>query len=978
MNHKRVRAGLGAIGLIFVSTGASHVINLWRFRANLEQARREIATGDMAAARDRLSWLSSRWAVDPEVEYQLGVCRLSQGDLQGAKAAWERVQPGSQWAGPATVARAQALIEHEGRFVEAERLLVPLSQGIDLPSAHARQALIRLYYSQGRKAEIRRLLESEWNLGKRRAALLRELWRLDSDPLSVGMIRTELDQAADKDPDDERVWLGRANLATRSGFLEDAARWLDLCLRKNPADPPVWGARLSWALTADRVEEAHRALAHLSADFLDQDLAFDLRAWFAQRLGPPDTLKRVLEERIEANPGASEALAALADLEFTAGRARSARQLRLRKARIDEIRERYRERVAEESPVPDFSELGRLAESLGRWFEARGWYTLAVERRPDDQSDRESRDRLERRLASSAYAQRDDRILHDLLTALERIMPRGPLSTSASAVLSPLPRFVDDAQAVGLRFAYQNGHSPTHHLPETMGGGVGLLDYDGDGWLDVYVVQGGTFPPEPNQARSVPGDRLFHNRGGGVFEDVTLALGIDRLPRGYGHGVAVGDYDNDGDPDLFVTRWRSYALLRNDGVRFVDATDEVGLGGDRDWPTSAAFADLDRDGDLDLFVCHYLAWDPDHPLSCRTALHGDGLAYCDPRRCAALADRLFRNDGGRFVEVTFAAGIHDRHGRGLGVIAADLDQDGWIDLYVANDTTANDFWRNLGGMRFEEVGLTAGVACNASGSFQAGMGVACGDLDGDGLPDLAVTNFYGESTTAYHNLGHGVFSDRTSSLGLAAPSRFLLGFGIAFLDFDNDGHLDLLTANGHVNDFRPRVPYAMPPQLYSGRSGRLEDVSRDGGPIFKTPRVGRGLATGDLDNDGRVDAIMVCHDGPVVYLHNRTEGGHFVAFQLVGTLANRDAVGAQVSVFLPGRRQVASVTGGGSYQSASSSRLHFGLGSRERIDLVEVVWPSGRKSRYHKLAADRGYLLTEGRTEVKPLPGFRGRGLQGR
>ena len=273
-------------------------------------------------------------------------------------------------------------------------------------------------------------------------------------------------------------------------------------------------------------------------------------------------------------------------------------------------------------------------------------------------------------------------------------------------------------------------------------------------------------------------------------------------------------------------------------------------------------------------------------------------------------------------------------------------------------------------MKFEEVGLTAGVACNASGGFQAGMGVACGDLDGDGLVDLAVTNFYGESTTFYRNLGRGIFTDRTSAIGLAAPSRFLLGFGIALFDFNNDGHLDLITANGHVNDFRPSIPYAMTSQLLAGDGSRLHDVSERGGPSFRVPRVARGLATGDLDHDGRVDAIMVCHDNPLVYLHNLTEGGHFITFQLEGTSSDRDAVGTRVSITVGGRRQTAWRTGGGSYQSASAPGLHFGLGSHDIIDLVEVLWPSGRVARYQHLQADQGYLLREGDDEPKTLAGY--------
>ena len=355
------------------------------------------------------------------------------------------------------------------------------------------------------------------------------------------------------------------------------------------------------------------------------------------------------------------------------------------------------------------------------------------------------------------------------------------------------------------------------------------------------------------------------------------------MTRGYGQGVAVGDYDNDGHPDIFVTRWRSYALYRNRGDgTFEDATQRGGLSGDRDWPTSAAFADLDNDGDLDLYVCHYLNWDADHPRSCRNAERSIPVS-CDPRSFEALPDHLFRNDGGRFTDVTAHAGVIDRDGRGLGVVAVDVDDDGRVDLFVANDLSANYLLRNRGGFRFLEQGLASGVACNALGAYQAGMGVAAGDLDGDGRPDLAVTNFFNESTTLFRNLGDGQFADHTAAVGLAAPSRARLGFGIAFLDVNDDGRLDLLTANGHLNDYRPEVPYAMPVQLLrGGPGGRLEDVTARGGAALLMPHLGRGLAIGDLDNDGRVDAVVVAQDEPLVYLHNRTAGGHWLAHRAGG------------------------------------------------------------------------------------------------
>ncbi|HWE40295.1 MAG TPA: CRTAC1 family protein, partial [Isosphaeraceae bacterium] len=559
----------------------------------------------------------------------------------------------------------------------------------------------------------------------------------------------------------------------------------------------------------------------------------------------------------------------------------------------------------------------------------------------------------------------------EMSAATEVNAPRTQTSATASRRFVPL--FRDDAASAGLRFTFNNGETASRQLPEASSGGVGLLDYDGDGRLDVYLVHGGTFPPGKSPHPSA--DRLFRNRGNGTFEDVTRASGLSAFLGGYGHGVAVGDYDNDGRPDLFVTRWRSYALYHNRGNgTFEDATANAGRGGDRDWPTSSAFADLDGDGDLDLYVCHYLTWDAENPEVCRSPASGR-VAACDPLRFAARPDHLFRNDRGRFVDVAKEAGIVDTDGRGLGVVAADFDEDGKLDLFVANDGTANFLFLNRGGLRFEEAGHMSGVAAAGGGGYRAGMGVARGDLDGDGRPDLAVTNFFGESTTFYQNLGDGLFTDRTAAVGLSAPTRYRLGFGIAFLDADDDGRLDLLTVNGHIADERPEIPYAMPAQLMlGGANGRLTDISAAAGAPFQVPRLGRGLAVGDLDDDGRVDAIVVGHEGPVAYFHNTGPGGHSITIRLQGTTSNRDAVGARVTVEADGRRQVADRFGGGSYQSSSDPRLHFGLGTAARADAIEVRWPSGRVDRFPGLAADAVYLIREGEPAPRALGGRANRG----
>ncbi len=588
---------------------------------------------------------------------------------------------------------------------------------------------------------------------------------------------------------------------------------------------------------------------------------------------------------------------------------------------------------------------------------------MVVETAPNDKEARAALSRLAQARAIPAGA-----TLADLLADLDAVSAASPAARPHQRLSAP-PAFTDDAEAVGLRFRFENGATPSRQIPETMSGGVGLLDYDGDGWLDVYLVQGGPFPPDPTAPHS--GDRLFRNRGDGTFADATTASGIANLTQGYGHGVAVGDYDNDGHPDLFITRWRAYALYRNQGDgTFRDVTQVAGLGGDRDWPTSAAFADLDGDGDLDLYVCHYLQWDAEHPQICFDEEKKKN-SYCAPQRFHHLPDHLFRNDCGRFVDVTNEAGINDWHGQGLGVVAADLDDDGWVDLFVANDQSPNYFFRGRGGLKFEEMAEISGLAANAYGGLQAGMGVACGDLNGDGRPDLGVTNFYNESMTFYHNLGGGVFTDHTGEIGLAVPTRYRLGFGTAFLDVDNDGHLDIAIANGHVNDFRPEIPYAMAAQLLVGsEGGKLTDVSDRAGAPWQVLRVARGLAAGDLDNDGRIDLLLVAQGGPLAYLHNQTAGGHALTLRLEGRTSNRDAVGARVTVVAGGRRQVAWRFGGGSYQSASDPRLHFGLGDAGQIESIEVAWPSRRVDRFGPLAVDAGYLLKEGHPQPTPLPGY--------
>jgi tetratricopeptide (TPR) repeat protein len=952
------------------------------WRAELARAGQEIGAGRSAAARARLERLAALGLGGTESRFWLGACEQAEGHIEGALALWASIPRTSARYAAAALSRAR-LAFAQGRFAEVEAALEPAYFPPDSLASAARAGQLRdVYFFTGRYDDVRRRMDEEWATASNKAEMLRAHWQLD-EPKAAPLrgVRARLEESGRLVPEDDRVWLGKAYLAIRMAHFDEAADWLQKCVRRRPEDPAVWRAQLEWALAAQRLALAIEALRHLPTDRLEPEQLLRLRAWLAARVGSQRAEQAALTELLDRVPGDTQAVSRLTELAVRSGDGAAGAALRRRKAELDQVYSAYRTALFAGLPTSHFEELGRLAEALGRWFEARGWWTLALRDPAHAALARTALARLDRSERVRAERDRPMQVSRPQTAAdaLSDLIPIDLQDRTDAWSPETVPIFHNDADAAGLRFVYENDPTPLWRMPESLGGGVGLIDYDGDGWLDVYAVGGGKLADEPVPPPVPQQDRLFRNRGDGTFEDVTASVGLLAFPGGYGHGVAVGDYDNDGHPDLFVTRWRSYALYRNRGDGTLeDRTAAAGLSGSRDWPMSAAFADLDGDGDLDLYVCHYVDWDAWTAPRCPHPYDAHRSTYCGPRRSPALPDHVFRNDGGRFSDISTQAGISaaDRDGRGLGVVAAHLDDDERMDLFVANDLSANFLFYNRGGLRFEEAAAESGVAANADGRYLAGMGIACGDLDGDGRLDLAVTNYYSESTTFYQNLGAGQFVDHSTAVGLAAPSRYLLGFGAAFFDADNDGYLDLTTANGHVNDLRPDIPFAMPAQLLlGGASGRLVDVSARAGPPWLVPRLGRGLACGDLDNDGRLDLLIVDEGAPLAYFHNQGPAGHFVTFRLEGSVpgSNGDAVGARVTLRTGDRRQVAERIGGGSYLSAGDHRLHFGLGSATRVDSVEVRWPSGRVDRYTGIVADTGYLLREGQPRPNPLPGWQRR-----
>ncbi len=541
------------------------------------------------------------------------------------------------------------------------------------------------------------------------------------------------------------------------------------------------------------------------------------------------------------------------------------------------------------------------------------------------------------------------------------------LGQGARGVSAPV--FVESAAATGLRFTHVNGASGEFFLPEQMGAGVALFDYDNDGDLDVFLVQGASMTASAGAAR--PSSRLFRNdlvvgaggRSTPRFTDVTARAGVGLVAQGM--GVAVGDYDNDGWLDLYVTTFGANVLYRNDGDgTFTDVTRQAGVAETR-WSAGASFFDFDRDGHLDLFVSNYVDFTVAGNQRCTTAGVPD---YCKPGVYKPVPDRLFRNTGkGTFTDVTTTSGVGKAFGSGLGVAAGDYDGDGWLDVYVANDANPNQLWINRRNGTFVDRGFVSGAAVSAAGAPEASMGIASGDYDADGHEDLFVTNLVGETFVLYRNAGGALFEDVRTQSGLAAPTSPYTGFGTDWIDYDNDGWLDLFMTNGAVS-IVPRQrgearPYRMAAALFRNTgAGRFTDARAAGGPAVAFEDVGRGAAFGDIDNDGDIDIVVTSNGGPVRLLLNQgVAAHHWLQVRLSQPGGNRLAFGARVGLERPGRPTAwRRVKADGSYLSASDSRVHFGLGTSPAIGAVVVEWPDGTRERWPGVTADRLVTLTRG------------------
>jgi hypothetical protein len=547
------------------------------------------------------------------------------------------------------------------------------------------------------------------------------------------------------------------------------------------------------------------------------------------------------------------------------------------------------------------------------------------------------------------------------LAVASALSGQAPTSPPASSPVT----FRDITQKAGIHFIHNNAAFGKKYLPETMGPGVAFIDYDNDGWQDIFAVNGTDWPGRPSKHST---SKLYHNNHDGTFTDVTHKAGLD--VELFGMGVAVADYDNDGFDDLFITTMGQSHLFHNNGNgTFTDVTQKAGLMGPKEFSTSAAWIDFDKDGKVDLVVANYVQWSLEGDLYC--TLDGKSKSYCTPESYKGTAVRLWHNRGDEtFEDVTKKAGLGEPTSKTLGIAILDYDGDGWPDLLFSNDTQPNKLYRNNGNGTFTEKAVVAGIAFSEDGVARAGMGVDAADYDHTGVASILITNFANQMLSLYHNEGKGLFVDEAPRSEIGRASLLTLGFGCFFFDYDLDGWPDILIANGHIDAevqrVQPNVKYAMPPHLFRNvGKGNFVEVTKQMGAAFASARVGRGAAYGDINNDGRLDLILSTNGGPVYVFKNEVMAGaaanKSLRIKLVGTKSNRDGIGSVVKITTGGEAQSQMMRSGSSYLSASELVLTYGLGQKEQAETIEIRWPSGQVEKLSNVNAGQTITVTEGK-----------------
>lgn len=879
-----------------------------------------------------------------------------------------------------------------GRVTAAERAFESaLAQGQFIPLAHGRLALI--LSAEGRRWESRPHLMALAQQGSATPEQLFLLVDLSRDVDDAEAVRRFL--AAE--PDDPLPLIATARSAARQNDLTRAEKLLRQVLAKYPAEPEAL-AWLGWVLLESKQDrpllEWH---GRLPPELDGHPLVWHVRGNWAKDHGQPREAVRAYAEMLRRDPDSSAANFQMAVLLAGLGQEKQAAVFRQRTQWQQELAVlgvklfavRHNAAVLQRE-VGLLRQTAQLLERLGRTWEARAWYDLVTKLDPAATWAHVERNRLIDQLADRQPTLVPDTAFLDELAWNDFPLPRLGESAADSRPEPNEPsdrpriRFADESDAAGLHFHYRNSHQPNEEgltIADSMGGGVGAVDYDGDAWPDLYFTQGAEIAPgfgrdaTPRNATddAARRDRLFRNLGDGQFVDVTSAAGLG--DENFSFGVGVGDFDGDGFADLYVANLGRNRLYRNNGDgTFADVTEASQIGPET-WTTSCAVVDVNDDGHPDLVDATYAL---SHDLLSRKCPSLEGRPRsCPPTAFAAAEDRLWINLGdGRFAERSAAAGMQAPRGYGLGIVAADFDGSGRLSLFVANDDTPNFLFVNRGNAddgtpRFDEQGVTSGLGLDRDGKAQACMGVAADDVDGDGRIDLFVTNYYRQSNTLYLHDATG-FSDETPAAGLRTPSFDMLGFGAQFLDADLDGKSDLIVTNGHVDDYSYRgEPYRMPAQVFRNQgNARFAEVSAaELGEFFTQQHLGRGLARVDWNRDGRPDAVVSHLDSPAALLTNRTAtAAHYLALSLRGVRCARDAIGARVTAEIGGRDVVKQLVAGDGYQASNERKLIIGLGDDTQVANLRIRWPAGDEQTFADVAADVEWLAVEGRAELFRVP----------
>lgn len=911
----------------------------------------------------------------PALELAAKACAANR-NFDQALRYWERVPADGSPAGVnAAIERGNLLLVELKRLSDAE---IEFRQVLRLYPQHL-TAHDRLGYLLG-------LAACSWEAIPHRLELIRQntfepihlyLLCMGDAALENAELLAEYQAAAPADP---RVLIGLARSALEYQQRSESEAYLRRAIQIRP-DLITAHAKLGALLLDQKSESAVAAWEkQLPAEAEESPEIWEVRGDWAQQQGAHPQAIRCYWEVVRRDPNHERANYQISQLLLGLGKAKQAdpflRRARLLQSYFDVVKIAY---TGTDDPAIERAQ--RHAESLGLIWEAYGWCHLMLQKSPRSKWAMTGRQRLQPQLAAlpltrAQPAANPSRSVD--LTEFPLPLRNGPPSPAKGAISNAQTatsiHFEDLAEPAGLKFQYVNGAVPRPQGPrmyQFTGGGVAVLDYDGDGWPDLHLTQGCAWPFQPKDVGHL--DQLFRNRGNGQFEDATEQAGL--VENGFSQGATVGDFNQDGFPDLYVANIGANRLFENQGDgTFRDVTLETGTGGDR-WTTSCLLADLNGDRLPDLYAVNYLSG-PD--VFDRVCPDTEGISRsCSPSQFSGSQDQLYLNLGdGRFRDVSAAAGIELPDGKGLGIVALDLDGSDQLSLFIANDAVPNFFFANktrdlTGPPQLSEQAFLRGLALNGDGLAQASMGIATGDADGDGLLDLFVTTFYNEFNTLFRQRANQMFADETRPTGLAEPSLKQLGFGTQFVDGELDGWPDLIVANGDVDDFRDiGRPYAMLPQYFrNSGGGRFNEVAgKSVGPYFTRPYLGRGLARVDWDRDGRDDVVVSHLEAPVALVTNRTPRvGNYLQLRFVGTESERTAIGTSVTLEAGGRTRVQQLTAGDGYQASNERTLTFGLGNATQVDRIVVRWLSGKKQEFTAIDVNQTLLCIENQSQMLPL-----------